>query len=609
MPSRFTLLTASLLLGCSGPDDASDSLDTGLEPPSDPLEHALWRVEQVDAQLGEQLRMLVGDPYSVDQEELAAVEDLATVVETVADEDPRAIALLRAPEEACCWPEEDAPATDGVDDDDWALAPVVTKPTGRVAAHVDIAHVAAIVAGETLQVKITVDGELSDDVALGFYLDQGPGTLGDYQLLLWRQNGVLRGYASYWQGPVIGEQWLSVNPPSWFELEVRGSVAELALPVAEVAPSWGDGVMRVQAITYDVSTDAYDLAPYLALRWDPIHGPVQELYELALVADILADPSLAVASALAEAPLRLVVEPTLQAQVQADAAAWYAYGLGLPRLEGTTVWHKAAWSWRGLETTMYGALPLYALPWQLDDEGYAHNFLTVDQLTWWTALAESEGLLADDDLTTTVAAVEDWMDDKQDYRTYTEAMEAFCAKGWLDAELCEAWRKELAEGADYLGEVMGQPIYYYESSPGIQQQMWEERGAFYGDCGSHTAVVATILQSIGVPVAPGQYVADDGWVIHNFPIYLDAEAGLWRTYQLPCWVQYADDGAAFYQYIAPRHMEDMLSVEFSSAGDYGAGAIAYHHTTFGALCDRLGAGVAVEEMEEMLFERWWAEGL
>jgi hypothetical protein len=563
----------------------------------------------VDTQLRDDLRRLLGEAPNLSDAELDALADVATVVETVADEDPRAVALLRSLQETCCWPAEDAPATDGVDDDDWATAPWVTKPTGRVAANVDITHVAAMVAGWDLHVKFTVDGELDDDVALGFYMDHGPGTMGNYQLLMWRQGGVLQAYAYYWQGPVIGENWQQVSSPDWFELAVEGSVAELAMPIDEVAPTYGDGLMRLQAVAYDVSTGAYDIAPFLSLRVIHTHGPIQELYELAQVADVLADPSLAVASALAEAPLRLVVDQGLQAQVQADGAAWFEYGLGLQRLADTNVWHKAAWSWRGLETTMYGALPLYALPERLGAEAYAHDVLTVEQLEWWVALAESEGLLASDDLTTTVAAVEDWMDDKQDYRTYTEAMEAFCAKGWLEAELCEAWRKEVAEGEDYLGELMGQPIYYYESSPRIQQQMWEERGAFYGDCGSHTAVVSTILQGIGVPMAPGQYFADDGWVIHNFPIYLDAEAALWRAYQLPCWAQYADDGAGFYQYIAPRHMEDTLSVEFSSAVDYGAGSIHYHHTTFGELCDRLTAGVDDDEMQAMLFERWWAEAL
>ena len=602
MSPRLLVLASALICGCQSTMDTGDSL------PSDPLQAALLRVASVDPRLAEDLAALPRIEDGVDDDELAAIEALATVVESAAQEDPRAVALLRSLPAAGFVQASEAPATDGVDDD-WADAPRVRKATGQVDPNVDILEVAAQVAGDQLHVMVMVDGELNDDIAVGFYLDHGEGTLGVEEILLWNNNGTTQTYAYRWEGPLITDGWVSAATPSWSELATSGSVAELALPLDELAPDGGDGHLRIQAIAYDVVSGAYALAPNLSLRTAPTPGPVQELLELALVADVLADPALAVASAIAEAPLRLVVQHELLPQLRADGIAWFAYGLTLERIGGLGIWHKAAWSWRGQETTLYGVLPLYALPWRLDAEGYAHNVLTVEQLEWWVALAEDEGLLGDDDLGATVAAVEDWMDEVQDYRTYTEAMEAFCAKDWLEDENCEDWRKEVEAGDDYLGTVMGQPIYYYESSPTVQQAMWLERGALYGDCGSHTAVVAAILQGIGVPVAPGQYIADDGWVIHNFPIYLDAEAGLWRSYQLPCWNQYADDGAGFYQYIAPRHMEDQLSVEFSSAGDYGAGAIRYHHTTFGQLCDRLSAGVEVQEMEGMLFERWWADDL
>ena len=498
------------------------------------------------------------------------------------------MALLRSLPAAGFVQESQAPATDGVDDD-WANAPRVRKATGQVDPSVDILEVAAQVAGDQLHVMVKVDGDLNEDVAVGFYLDHGEGTLGVDEILLWNNNGATQTYAYRWQGPLITDGWVSVSTPSWSELVTRGSVAEfalgfghrlgqrprrrlcpflggktdssppvrarhgpsppssppeqrrappapgaplhrspgrnddhgLALPLDELAPDRGDGHLRIQAIAFDVDSGAYDMAPNLSLRTAPTPGPVQELLELALVADVLADPALAVASAIAEAPLRLVVQPELLTQIRADGVAWFEYGLTLERIGGLGIWHKAAWSWRGQETTLYGVLPLYALPWRLDAEGYAHNVLTVEQLEWWVALAEDEGLLGDDDLGTTVAAVEDWMDEVQDYRAYTEAMEAFCAKDSLEDESCEDWRKEVEAGDDYLGTVMGQPIYYYESSPTVQQAMWLGRGALYCDCDSHTAVVAAILQGIGVPVAPGQYIADDGWVIHNFPIYLE----------------------------------------------------------------------------------------
>ncbi len=592
MTSTRALACLCLLTACP----PTNGLDSAEQIPDDPYERALWRVAQVDEQLAEDLGALARLTDGVGDDELTALEAVATAVEVLGMEDPRAIALLRS-----------LPAQ-GFEGEQYDR-PTVTKPEGQVADNVDIHTVAGWLTDGTLHLELEVYGELSEDVALGFYLDHGPGTLGIDEILLWRQGTALGTYAYQWRGPLISDGWQSTTAPADTELTLDGSVAALAVPLGELAPDLGDGQLRVQAIAYDVSAGVYDLAPYLSLRREPTHGPIEELLELAMLAEVTADPALAVASALVEAPVRLVIAEDLLPQAREDAVAWYEHGLTLDRLAGTSIWHKAAWSWRGLETSMYGALPLYALPWRLDAEGYAHDFLTIDELLWWTALAESEGLLGSDDLGTTVAAVEDWMDDKQDYRTYTEAMEAFCAKGWLDAELCEDWRKEVEAGEDDLGEVMGQPISYYESSPIVQRQMWEERGRFYGDCGSHTAVVSTILQGQGVPMANGQYVSDEGWVIHNFPIYLDAGAGLWRAYQLPCWEQYADDGAGFYQYVTPRQMEDYLSAEFSSVPDYGGGSIHYGHTTFGALCDRLTAGIPDAELEQGLFERWWADQL
>ncbi len=605
---RFHLMLVFLpvLSGC--PASEGDDTAAPQEIPDDPYEYALWRVEQVDSQLAADLAALSRLTDGVADEELAAVEAVAGVIEEVALEDARAVALLRSLQAGGFVEAGQAPAVDGLDDE-WGDAPTVSKTTGRVDADVDILQVSGLVAGDQLHLLIRVDGELSDDVALGLYLDHGEGTLGIDELLVYRGYGSTSVYAYRREGPAIDAGWELSTAPSWGELAMEGSVAELALPLDEIAPERGDGLLRIQGIAYNVESGAYDLAPYLSLREEITAGPVEELLELALVADVGADPSLAVASALAEAPLRLLVEPALLDRVRQDGADWYAWGLELDALEGLSVWDKAAWSWRGLESVLYGALPLYALPWALDAEGYAFDVLTVELAQWWLALAETEGLLEDAELGATVAALEDWMDETQQYRTYTEAMEAFCAKGWLDETLCDDWRSEVEAGDHLWGVVMEQTVYYYDNSPLVQQGMWQSFGELYGDCGSHTTVVSVMLKGLGVPVAPGQYLADSGWVIHNFPIYLDAEAGLWRSYQLPCWETYADDGAGFYQFVPPRHIEDLVSVEFSSAADYGGGLLAYHHTTFGELCDRLTQGIPVDEFEAMQFERWWADDL
>ncbi len=605
--TRAALLTFSLLLvGCpSGePVDTAESPDV----PTDPFEYAVWRVEQQDEQVGVDLAALPRLADGVDDAELAAVQTLAEVVEAVVDEDPRAVALLRSLPAEGFVDAAEAPAIDGLDDD-WARAPRITKSTGRVDADVDIMEVAGLLADDALHLMIRVDGELSDDVAVGFYLDHGEGTLGIEEVLLWNQLGHTYTYAYRWEGSALDAGWVATDNPSWGELAMDGSVAELALPIDEIAAGRGGGHLRIQAIAYNVETGAYDLAPYLTLRERVTHGPIEELLELSMVSDVSADPSLAVASALAEAPLRLIVQDDILEQVRADGATWFERGLDLDRLQSQSVWEKAAWSWRGLESILYGALPLYALPQALDAEGYAFDVLTVEQMDWWLALAESEGLVDQGSLDSTVAAMEDWMDEVQNYRTYTEAMEAFCAKGWLDEALCGDWREEVEAGDDHWGEVMGQTVFYYDNSVLVQQEMWETFGELYGDCGSHTTVVSTMLKGLGVPVAAGQYIADSGWVVHNFPIYLDTDAGLWRSYQLPCWASYANDEAAFYQFVAPRHFEDLFSVEFSSVPDYGGGLMHYHHTTFGDLCDRLADGIPVDELEQMSFERWWVDDL
>ncbi len=598
---------ATLMVLLAGCHDSETRSETGEHAP-DPYEQALARVEAADPQLALDLAALPRLTDGVDDEELAALGDLAAAVEAVAEEDARAIALLRSLPVGGFVDASQAPAVDGLDDD-WGDAPRVSKAAGRVQASVDMLEVAGLAAGDQLHLMIRVDGELTEDVAVGFYLDHGQGTLGKAEVLLLNQGEQLLSYAYEWRGPAISDGYQWTGSLSWAELATDGSVAELAVPLDEIAPDGGDGQLRIQAITYDVESGAYDLAPWLSLRQQVTHGPIEELLELALAADVLADPALAVASALAEAPLRLVVRSDILDQVRADGAAWFQWGLSLERIAEQSVWEKAAWSWRGLESVLYGALPLYSLPEPLDAEGYAFDVLTVELAQWYLQLAQDLGLLGDEDLGDTVAAVEDWMDEVQNYRTYTEAMEAFCAKGWLDEALCEQWRQEVEAGSDYWGEVMGQTVYYYDNSPLVQQEMYQAYGELYGDCGSHTTVVSTVLKGLGVPVAAGQYVAFSGWVIHNFPIYLDSEAGLWRSYQLPCWASYADDEAAFYQFLAPRQPEDFLSVEFSSVSDYGGGSLHYYPTTFGELCDRLGKGIPADELEELHFERWWVEGL
>lgn len=156
-----------LLLGCPGPGPS----DSGDLPSGDPLELALWQVEQVDPQLAADLAALPRVSDGVDEAELTALEALATAVELVADEAPRAVALLRSLPAAGFVDAVQAPAVDGLDDD-WADAPRVSKATGRVAAQVDILEVAAQVAGDQLHLMIPVDGELSDRLTAGVSVDE-----------------------------------------------------------------------------------------------------------------------------------------------------------------------------------------------------------------------------------------------------------------------------------------------------------------------------------------------------------------------------------------------------------------------------------------------------
>lgn len=598
----WTTMAVVLALGAAC-DDALDGDDTA---PADGLQSLLDRVADVDQQLAESVQTLPGVADGVDDDELLALKELVEVLEAVAAEDERVVPLLCSAWSGGFGEEVEAPAVDG-DAGDWAGKPLVNDPVADIPAGIDLQQAGAFVAGEDLYWTASSLGTMSATAMVILDIDLGEGSLYTRQVGCFLYGGEPECVAYKWLGPPQDADWAEVAPPSWVDLVIEGDTAELVLPL--------DGVLggveppdhlRIQPLLYDYETGDYDYGPYLSLRREMIHGPVLELWQLALDEDPTVAPGLAAATALAEAPLRLAVEPGLLDTVRADGAAMFREGLALG-VDQRDLWEQLFWAWRGLEIVEYGALPLSKLHRPLDSEGYTYDILTVELMAWWADLAAEQGLVRSS-LEQTVATVEDWVWDNLQYRTSADGMAYFCEEGLLDPETCAAWEEELANGEDYLGQVMDEDIYYYEAmSPSFQKGLWEERGTFYGDCGTQTTITITILKSLGIVTASGQYYSDFDELIHNFPLYYDPEVGLWMAYQLPCGAQYADIDAKFLYLLPPRDFIDFISTEYSSDMQCNGGWESYRTMTFGELCDVLSSGLTPEEMADLLFERWWVD--
>jgi len=566
--------------GVFGPDEDPD-------PDPDPLQDALDALDAIDADLADSLLALPRVEDGIDEDETDAIVALVAAVEAVDATDDRAVALLRSL----------GPA--GFEDD-----VILTDIECSLDAGVDIVEVAASLDDPDLLLEITARGDIGPDVAVVVNIDHGEGSLFTTQLALWVDGGDLQVWIYEWTGPTIDADWDSSPGPQGLEMTVDGATAELSLPLDVLLDDDVPDELRVQAMLYDLATEDYDYAPFVPLLRTPVHGPVMDLLELALIGDVTADPELAVVTAIAEAPIRRAVEDDLVDTVWADAADMVAAGLELG-LSELGLWEKLFWAYRGTENVLYSPIALALLPWPMDAEGYEFNVMSADVMAWYGELAVQEGLVGSS-AAVTAAAVDAWLWDNLQYRTGYDAMSYFCDEGFLDPEICNAWEAELAAGEDYLGEVMGEPIYYYDaSSPSYQMEMFGERGTFYGDCGTHTTLATTMLKALGIAPASGQYYGAATELTHNFPLYFDPGLDGWSTAQLPCSYTYADTETFYYTFLPPRQLLDFVSFEQASDMQLAGGAMAPDHLTFGDLCDELTAGVPADEMVDALFERWW----
>jgi hypothetical protein len=597
----ITLATAVVLgASCNGELEVDDP------PAPDHLELLFDRVEDLDPQLADSVRALPDVADGVDDDELAALGELVEVLEAVAEEDERFLPLLRSAWAVGFGGEEDAPAVDG-DAGDWTGRPTVTDGEADIPAGIDLQWAGATVAGDELFWIVSTLGPMSDTALVVLNLDLGDGSLHTRQIACYLFDGEPGCVAYDWLGPPLDADWAEATPPAWVDLVVEGDTAELVLPLDGVLGGADTPAhLRIQPMIYDYETLEYDYGPYLSLRHEAIHGPVLELWQLARDADPTVAPGLAVATALAEAPLRQLVEPGLRDTVRADGTAMFHEGVALG-VDQQSPWQQLFWAWRGLEIVEFGAIPLSKLHRPLDSEGYEFDILTAQGMTWWADLAADEGLVRSS-VEQTVADVDDWVWSNLQYRTGYDAMSYFCEDGFLDPETCAAWEQELANGEDYLGQVMDEDLYYYDAmSPSYQRGLWEERGTFYGDCGTHTTITITILKSLGIVTASGQYYSDYDELTHNFPVYFDPEVELWTAYQLPCWPQHADIDAKFFFLLPPRDFLDFISTEYASDVQCTGGWQSYDTMTFGELCEVLSTGLTTGEMVELLYERWWVD--
>jgi hypothetical protein len=311
--------------------------------------------------------------------------------------------------------------------------------------------------------------------------------------------------------------------------------------------------------------------------------------------DVLDDPDLAVAVALAFAPWRGWVAPEVRPVVEADAVGWLAYGLDLDgwlarkgagwTVQGLPPGGKLAWATPAPQAASYGALALTRAGDPLSLARY--RFAVPDAAT----LAELRDLLPIRETPFATAEARDsalW--DALTYRASDAGMAAVCAARSVRSNECANWKRDRAHAAD-LGIVDGVRI---PQDGGVsvthQLRVLDRDDSFVGDCATATTLALASFQAVGLPGLAVGY-AGDSWATptHDMPLVLvgdrfvpvqAAPSARWAA--APTWV---------YVHVPPLEAGGGASLGNEPSGWSRGPAVPGGRTTYGALSPWLDAGV------------------
>jgi hypothetical protein len=312
------------------------------------------------------------------------------------------------------------------------------------------------------------------------------------------------------------------------------------------------------------------------------------------------DPDLAVAVALAFGPWRALVEPEVVPLVEADAAAWLRYGLGVDAwlaergagwsLRAQPAFAKLLWAWPGGQSFAYGAFPVATQATLLSAERYRFAVPSADTLValrdmlpiWPTAV---DTAVRRDDVV--------WA--KLRYRASHDGMLALCASGEVRKNECKDWGEEQARGF-VLGEIDGVRIATDQGvSASLQVGLHERHAQFWGDCSTAVALSTAAYQAVGlVPLGLGYAGASWDFPTHDFPLFLDGD-----RFVSPQGTPHDGwAGAETYAYAVVPALDPVLGAGIgkSRTGWAQGAAVVGGHLTYGELGRRVRQGIPLDEV-------------
>jgi hypothetical protein len=441
---------------------------------------------------------------------------------------------------------------------------------------------------DLLDVETWLDGDTLRGVARGVGVVQN-GVWLDLDLTGGPEADLRLGYGRGWSraNPLDG----GASPPPGPLPTIGADRIEFAFDLSTVG-RWDRLWAAVTARIKTTDGRAEDTGP-AGLVGTPPDEAVDVL--LALAADEISDPDLAVALAVTFGALRPLVADDGVPTVDGDARAWLRYGQSIDtwlasngadwRLGSLDPLGKLTWAWPAAQAAVYGAVPLVGQVTPLDAARW--RFLVPD-VTTLTTLRDLAPF--DPSRLTTARQVDSWVNATLRYRAHDALMQTLCETGQRTDAECEGWVADRKAGVT-LGNLGDTPIQLWEgTSASIQLNVRRREGAFVGDCATATALAITTLQALGIPaIGVGWSGADFGTPTHDVPLWYDG--GTFRSPQRgpgPSW----DRSTAFVYVTLPAlHPVNAWTHAREPGGWTRGGSVAGGWTSYGEITRVLRDGL------------------
>ena len=511
-------------------------LDLGLEDVA--LEQSIQALEErypsVAAELWT-LSMFEGGPTEEDQTTLAALVEVLDGLEP--DELDLALLYLLSVEPSCRA--DLAIEVDG-DFSEWPEDAWLELGPSETVGGLRGERLAVGTDGEFIYVgaETTEQGGLSDPELI-VEIDTAWGALSDFGFSL--HAGKQSDQINLWHVDEQGNIEGRINKELQGIATAKG--VEWAIPIASLVPRERP-VVSISVSLYDAPQERWRKWTAVYLVLEPTLGALEDLCLLLSQApEGLLDPRASVALAIQDRVWTYWMPAEFTQAVRGKTADMLEYALELPHwldqrgldfgFPELSLYEKLHWAWRNGNGAGAGGLNPY---WRRESpnlEWLDFWTLDADDLAWYRSFLVEGDALSGGGMTRDVAnAVNNYCWSFQFYATSPETTEFLCELGTNSPELCESYEEDwYGDGVD-LGPFAGMTLKLWEApSAHFQIGVFEERGQFFGDCGTNTAIMNATLRSVGLATIAGSYHPKDTEKgvghYHVYPVYFDVQGDRW----------------------------------------------------------------------------------